>query len=93
MEKRDSKRAFKLFFMLIPFSPISRLSNEIVYFLLAQEAVKLTNVRCQHNPISIELFNAAQPGVGRVQVLGSKQVQKAFSKLASVFRPESYYGF
>ena len=56
MEKRYPKSAFKLFFKLSPFSPVSRLSNEILYFLLAQEAVKLTNVKCQNNPISIELF-------------------------------------
>ena len=37
---------------------------------------------------SIKIFNAAQPGVGRVQVLGSKKVhrQKGFCWLSSVFR-------
>ena len=61
MGKRYPKSAFKLFFKLNPFSPVSRLSNEILYFLLAQEAVKLINVRCQNNPISIELFLVRVP--------------------------------
>ena len=40
--------------------------------------------------IITDVFNAAQPGEGRVQVLGSKKGQKPFSRLSSVFRLEGY---
>ena len=39
------KSAFKLFFKLNPFAPVSGLSNEIIFTLLAQEAAKLPNVK------------------------------------------------
>ena len=45
MEKKYLKSAYKLFFKLIPFAPVSGISNEILCTLVAQETVKLSHVK------------------------------------------------
>ena len=45
MKKKYPKSAFKLFFKLNSFAPVSGLSNEILCTLVAQETAKLPNVK------------------------------------------------
>ena len=44
MKKKYPKSAFKLYFKLNSFAPVSGLSNEILCTLVAQETAKLSNV-------------------------------------------------
>ena len=45
MEEKFFLSAVKLFFKLNPMAPISGLSNEILCILVAQETIKLLNVK------------------------------------------------
>ena len=43
--EENTPKEFKLFFKLNPFFPVSGLSNEILFTLVAQETAKLPNVK------------------------------------------------
>ena len=45
MEEKFFLSAVKLFFRINPIASLSKLSNEILYILVAQETIKLLNVK------------------------------------------------
>ena len=45
MEKKYPKSAFKLFFKLNPIALVTGISNELLYTIVAQETVKLPNIK------------------------------------------------